>query len=80
MKLRINNKEICDVDSPRKAGVNGIEFLVTAEWNRVPPGKAEIVDDKGKARPVTLMARRVGYREVWIKATYQDSEMAGGAG
>ena len=79
MKLRINRQDVCDIPAPRKTGGGRIEFLVTAEWNRVPPGKAEIVDEKGGSRPVKLAARRVGFREVWVTATYLDREMEGGA-
>ena len=71
MKLRINRKDVADIVSPRHVGDN-LNFIIMADWKRIPPGKAELVDDKGKARPVKLMARKVGFQEIHIQATYTD--------
>ena len=71
MKLRINRKDVADIVSPRQVGEN-LNFLIMADWKRIPPGKAEIVDDNGKKRPVKLLARKVGFQEVHITATYLD--------
>ncbi len=79
MKLRINRQDVCDVNQPRTDKKEKIEFLVPAEWNRVPPGKAEIIDESGRTRPVKLSAQRVGFRETWVTATFLDQRAEGGA-
>jgi|GEM_PF-5146236 len=79
MKLRINRQDVCEVNQPRMDKKEKIEFLVPAEWNRVPPGKAEIIDEAGRARPVKLSAQRVGFRETWVTATFLDQKAEGGA-
>jgi hypothetical protein len=78
MKLRISRKDICDVIFDPKPGEPHVEFLVTEKWVRIPAGKAELVDEKGKARPVKLTARRVGFHETWVRAEFLDREMGAG--
>jgi hypothetical protein len=76
MKLRIGKKIVCDGITPISTG-DKVEFLMTADWIRVPKGKAEIVDDAGTARPVELSVRRVGFNELFVTATFTKDSKSG---